>query len=197
MLAVEISVGGGNGASSPCSNKSNKQKQNKMDKTMYSVNGGAPLSKGRMVLEVVDGFCAARVRTPEEVRKAFGSIITEERLAKDKAEETGTKRHFLDTPLKLKGGSYVVTNQWRLDGVEKFVERAAKLGSRIEVAKGVERAPKKPAEAPAVKVDRKAALEIQKKIDELGKKPAAKKPAAKKPAEKPAAKKKPGRPSKK
>jgi hypothetical protein len=56
-------------------------------------------------------FCS-KPRTADEVRKAFDSIILEEKLAKSKFHDTGHKCHFLDRPKKLKIGTYVITIPW-------------------------------------------------------------------------------------
>ena len=119
----------------------------KKDLTKYKVNGvdGAPLPKGRMVLEVVKKFVRDRQQenrdvTWEDLKRAFNrkEIKCGFKGVVVKADERhvdpqGRKRYF-DNPddiIKLNDAEVCVCSNWGKGNIETFIKRANELGFTI------------------------------------------------------------------
>jgi len=116
----------------------------KKDTTQYIFNGKT-YGKGRLVLAVVEEYIKNHNNiTLEELHKLFpkeiqGSFFVVDSLenAKKIVEESRNhrKRHFINDPIKLSNGEkIVVTTEWGKSNIDKFIDKARKLGYAISFA---------------------------------------------------------------
>lgn len=102
-----------------------------MDTSIYTFNGET-YGKGRLALAIITAYCTAEPRTLKEVNEVFGKVMSDEKTAKALADTSGQKRHFMDSPIKLKTGNGLVTNQIRLADIERLIEVAKEQGDHKE-----------------------------------------------------------------
>ncbi len=112
---------------------------NAADTTKYSFNGKPNLSKGRLVLEVVNYYVLQHPKcTFTELKNAFpnrlaksqtkGVLELENKIPdKEKGLNGGTKRYFVSEPITLSTGEKVlVSNQWEIDQMGAFIAHCKK-----------------------------------------------------------------------
>jgi hypothetical protein len=106
-----------------------------MDNTMY-VFDGETRAKSNLALAVITKYAQVKKPNLEQLQEVFGKhAVANATRAKALADTSGRRRHFLDEPLTLHGKQAFVSNQWRLDTIEKLIETARGLGMKITVAK--------------------------------------------------------------
>jgi hypothetical protein len=126
---------------------------NKKDYQKYLVNGRGPFGKGRMVLAAIQEYVlknrnvsyddlSSEKLFPATLRGTKGrwGCVSPFNEAKNLAEETGYKRHFLDTEdvITLNDGSKVaVSSQWGIGNVDEFIRRVESFGIEITRLDGV------------------------------------------------------------
>jgi hypothetical protein len=113
------------------------------DKTQYSFNGRT-YGKGRLVLAVVEEYiknhnnCTlAELQKvfPKELQKSYFVVDTLKK-AKNIIQESNRHqgRHFVKNPIKLNTGEeVVVTTEWGIGNIDRFIAKARELGYHIEV----------------------------------------------------------------
>lgn len=121
------------------------------DHQKYRVNGLGPFGKGRMVLEAIrafvsqnrdvsyneltsDKFFPSTLRGPQR-KWGCVALLNE---ARQLVARSGHKRHYLDPEdvITLKDNrKIVVSSQWGIGIIDKFIHRATELGVRIETIK--------------------------------------------------------------
>ena len=112
-------------------------KSSNRDYTKFQFDGQA-YAKNRLVLAVVKKHVENNPSiTMQELSKAFTSpvlpvIITPIEEAREVAERTGHRRHFIDEPITLVDAEIAVNNQWGTGGIESFIGLAEGLGYSIE-----------------------------------------------------------------
>ena len=115
------------------------------------VEGNGPFGKGRMVLAAIKEFVSKNEDVsyddlvsdkifPGKLRGTNGEwgCVSLFSAAKELAERTGHKRHFLNDEdlIVLKNKvSIAVSSQWGIGNIDKFIERATALGIKIEEVK--------------------------------------------------------------
>jgi len=116
----------------------------KKDTTQYVFNGRT-YGKGRLVLAVVEEYIKNHNNiTLDELHKLFpkeiqGSFFVVDSFEKAKKIVEGShinkKRHFIDNPIKLSNGEeVVVTTEWGISNIDKFINKARELGYSISQA---------------------------------------------------------------
>ena len=122
------------------------------DYQKYLVDGKGPFGKGRMVLAVIKEFVSRNSNI------SYDELISDEKFpialrgtkgkwgcvsllddAKNLAERTQHKRHFLDAEdvIMLKDGfRVVVSSQWGIGNIDAFIKKATKLGVKVEKVGG-------------------------------------------------------------
>ncbi len=115
------------------------------DYQKYYVEGAGPFGKGRMVLAAIKTYVskhnelsyqALQAAFPAELRGTKGkwgcvSLFVD---AKDLADRTGCKRHFLNAEdvITLNDGiRAAVSSQWGIGNIKEFITRATSLGVKI------------------------------------------------------------------
>ena len=111
--------------------------------TIQYIFNGKTYGKGRLVLAVVDEYIKKHNNiTLQELHKLFpkeiqGSFFVVDSLenAKGIVERTHRKRHFIKNPIKLSNGEeVVVTTEWGISNIDKFINKARELGYSINQA---------------------------------------------------------------
>jgi hypothetical protein len=113
------------------------------DKTRYSFNGRM-YGKGRLVLAVVEEYIRKHNNCtlaelqeifPKELQKNYFVVDTLEN-AKNIIQESRRHqgRHFVENPIVLNNGEkVVVTTEWGIGNIDRFIAKAKDLGFNIEV----------------------------------------------------------------
>jgi hypothetical protein len=116
------------------------------DKTQYSFKGRT-YGKGRLVLAVVEEYIRNHSDTtlaelkkifPKELQKSFFVVDTLSSAKKIiQKSPIHKKRHFVNNPIQLNNGEeVVVTTEWGIRNIDRFITRARELGFSIEICKG-------------------------------------------------------------
>ncbi|MCC2605153.1 hypothetical protein [Planctobacterium marinum] len=114
------------------------------DNTKYLFNG-KKLAKNRLVLAVVKqyvadnpgiGFNKLSLTFPKKLEGGSHGVFNKLDYVSNKYEGKKDKRHFMkeDEVINLIDGSIVVCDQWTLDNLTNFIEKARKLGYVIEAS---------------------------------------------------------------
>lgn len=112
-------------------------KSSSRDYTKFQFDGQA-YAKNRLVLAVVKKHVENNPDIKmQELTQAFTSpmlpvIIAPIAEAREVAERTGHRRHFVDEPIILADAEIAVNNQWGAGGIETFISLAEGLGYSIE-----------------------------------------------------------------
>jgi len=111
-------------------------KSSSRDYTKFQFEGQA-YAKNRLVLAVVKKHVENNPEiTVQELTQAFTDsrlpvIIAPIDEAREIADRTGHRRHFVDEPITLIGAEIAVNNQWGAGGIEAFIDLAESLGYSI------------------------------------------------------------------
>lgn len=114
---------------------------NKRDHTLYSLNGGTPVTKGRLVWSIIKLYQQEKSPNFEEVTQLFNkelnlrrkTVIDESSL--DLLRPDRQKRYYYyesDLNVSEDGIRYAVSNQWSLDKMDKIISFAQSLGWKVE-----------------------------------------------------------------
>ena len=117
-----------------------KQNSSNKDYTKYLFKGKTH-GKGRLVLEVLKAYVEDYPETtfadlerkfPKKIQGSMG-VFDSLRNAEDKRENSGRKRHFLESDelIKLSDETIAVNSQWKKENIETFIKQAKKLGYEI------------------------------------------------------------------
>lgn len=115
---------------------------NKRDHTLYSLNGGEPLTKGRLVWSIICLYQKDYNPTYEEVNQLYhhklnllrSTIIDITSL--DALRPDKQKRYYYHETDMLEsqdGIKYAVSNQWSADKMEEIISFARSNGWKVEV----------------------------------------------------------------
>lgn len=114
---------------------------NKRDHTLYSLNGGVPVTKGRLVWTIIKLYQQEKSPNFNEVTQLFNkdlnllrnTVIDESSL--DSLRPDRQKRfyyHEEDIIISEDGIPYVVSNQWSVNMMDKIISFAQSLGWKVE-----------------------------------------------------------------
>lgn len=113
------------------------------DNTKYSFNGDIGLSKRALVLCVWKQYLKDHpTLTYEQMKKDFPKDISgrlfverQEALEQQKRDSNGLFRYFIenDEIAPIENKEYVISNQWGIKNIQKFLEYANKLGYQVSV----------------------------------------------------------------
>ncbi|KIM07160.1 MAG: hypothetical protein KU29_07320 [Sulfurovum sp. FS06-10] len=113
------------------------------DNTKYSFNGDIGLSKRALVLCVWKQYLKDHpTLTYEQMKKDFPKDISgrlfverQEALEQQKRDSNGLFRYFIenDEIAPIGNKEYVISNQWGIKNIQKFLEYANKLGYQVSV----------------------------------------------------------------
>jgi hypothetical protein len=115
------------------------------DRTQYSFNGRT-YGKGRLVLAVVEEYIKKHNNStlaelkkvfPKELQKSFFVVDTLSNAKKIiEKSPVRKKRHFVNDPIRLNNGEeVVVTTEWGISNIDRFIAKARELGFSIEICK--------------------------------------------------------------
>jgi hypothetical protein len=103
---------------------------------------GKSLGKGRLVLAVLKRHCEKKPNiTFSELKQAFpricqgpSGVFSTFEEANEILTSSGRKRHFLNTDelIQIEGSTIVVSSQWGIGNIEKFIKCARSLGHIIK-----------------------------------------------------------------
>lgn len=153
-----------------------------MDYTLYQFDGESR-AKSNLALAVITKYVKEKKPTNlEDIQKLFGPhAIANETRAKVLADTSGRNRHFLNAPLEVGGKKVYVSNQWKLQTIEKLIETAKGLGMKIAVSKEVGKplGDQKKVDKPTTKPTKAVVAKPEKAVKPIEKKVVEKKPVAK------------------
>ena len=119
---------------------------NNRDHTLYSLNGEAPVTKGRLVWSIIKLYQEQHNPTCEEVSQLFnrelnllGNTVINE-LSLDALRPDRQKRfyyHESDLLVSKDGIRYAVSNQWAISKMDAIVSFAQDKGWKVEVIKPI------------------------------------------------------------
>ena len=123
---------------------STSEAYNNRDHTLYSLNGGVPVTKGRLVWSIIKLYQEQHNPTFEEVSQTFNrdlnllgnTIINELSLAALRPDRQ--KRfyyHESDLLVSRDGIRYAVSNQWAISKMDTVISFAQANGWKVEVIK--------------------------------------------------------------
>lgn len=123
---------------------STSEAYNNRDHTLYSLNGEAPVTKGRLVWSIIKLYQEQHNPTYEEVSQLFnrklnllGNTVINE-LSLDALRPDRQKRfyyHDLDLLISKDGIRYAVSNQWAISKMDTVISFAQTNGWIVEVVK--------------------------------------------------------------
>lgn len=121
---------------------STSEAYNNRDHTLYSLNGEAPVTKGRLVWSIIKLFQKQHNPTFEEVSQLFnrelnllGNTVIKE-LSLDALRPDRQKRfyyHESDLLISKDCIRYAVSNQWSISKMDKIISFAQTNGWKVEV----------------------------------------------------------------
>jgi hypothetical protein len=125
---------------------STSEAYNNRDHTLYSLNGEAPVTKGRLVWSIIKLYQEQHNPTCEEVSQLFnrelnllGNTVINE-LSLDALRPDRQKRfyyHESDLLVSKDGIRYAVSNQWAISKMDAIVSFAQDKGWKVEVIKPI------------------------------------------------------------
>ena len=123
---------------------STSEAYNNRDHTLYSLNGEAPVTKGRLVWSIIKLYQEQHNPTYEEVSQLFnrelnllGNTVINE-LSLDALRPDRQKRfyyHESDLLVSKEGIRYAVSNQWAISKMDTVISFAQANGWKVEVIK--------------------------------------------------------------
>jgi hypothetical protein len=125
------------------------------DYSKYVIEGVAEnLGKSKLALAIIENYVSnnsvdfdiLNAAFPDECQGGIHGVFRKKEDVKD------FKRYYMNMPIKLIDGStIVVTNQWGIDNIPGLIERAEKLGFKIESK--IIKPENKPASEDSIKID--------------------------------------------
>ena len=123
---------------------STSEAYNHRDHTIYSLNGEAPVTKGRLVWSIVKLYQDQANPTFEEVSRLFnrelnllGNTVINEMLLNALRPDRQKRFYYHESDLLVSkdGIRYAVSNQWSIDKMDVIISFAQTNGWKVKVAK--------------------------------------------------------------
>jgi hypothetical protein len=114
---------------------------NKRDHTLYSLNGGTPVTKGRLVWSIIKLYQKEKSPLFEGVTQLFNkelNLLRNTVIAESSLESLRPDRqkrfyyHDSDIIISEDGIRYAVSNQWTADKMNSIISFAQSLGWKVE-----------------------------------------------------------------
>lgn len=119
---------------------------NKRDHTLYTLNGGNPVTKGRFIWSVISLYQKENTPKYEEVRQLFnhklnllGYTVIDESSLDALRPDKQRRFYYHDSDLlnSSDGIRYAVSNQWSKDKMDEIISFARSRGWSVEIIKPI------------------------------------------------------------
>ena len=115
-----------------------KEEASGKDYTTYSIDGVSYFKKNRFVEKVVRDYFSTKDLSeedllsafPDELQGSFG-VVREASKAKTRDGKDYQGSHYFKDKLVVDGKDYIISSEWGIGNIGKFIERIKELGYKV------------------------------------------------------------------